>query len=210
VTVHIILRSQLRSWRLLRSLQGFFLIAGFVAAGYAAYTYAALDIYQRLESWKFDRALARSSELAARAGAERSPAARPAIRIAIPRLRIRAMVSEGVDEQTLKLAVGHIPSTGLPGRPGNVGLAAHRDTLFRNLKNVREGDSITVSTLDRDYVYQVLWHKVVRPSEVAVLDPTPGEETLTLVTCYPFHFVGNAPERFIVRARRVDSLSPLL
>jgi len=113
------------------------------------------------------------------------------------------MVREGIDGRTLNLAIGHIPSTALPGRPGNVGLAAHRDTLFRGLKDVRQDDEITLSTLDRDYTYRVVSYKVVKPTAVDVLEPITGEETLTLVTCYPFYFVGNAPNRFIVRARRV-------
>ena len=115
------------------------------------------------------------------------------------------MVREGIDGRTLNLAIGHIPSTALPGRPGNVGLAAHRDTLFRGLKDVRGDDEITLSTLNREYTYRVVWYKVVNPTAVDVLKPAAGEETLTLVTCYPFYFVGNAPNRFIIRARRVHS-----
>jgi sortase A len=124
----------------------------------------------------------------------------------IPRLKITAIVSEGVG-RTLGLAVGHIPSTAMPGKPGNVGLAAHRDTLFRNLKNVRRDDEITLTTLQGKYVYRVLWFKIVDPTEISVLEPSAGEETLTLVTCYPFYFVGHAPKRFIVRARKVMSVA---
>jgi sortase A len=112
-------------------------------------------------------------------------------------------VKEGVDERTLDIAVGHIPHTALPGQPGNIGVAAHRDTLFRNLKDVRRDDKITLTTLDAEYVYRVVSTKIVQPSDVSVLDSSPNENTLTLITCYPFYFIGNAPKRFIVRAQQV-------
>jgi sortase A len=209
VTCRIILRtpreSPLGRLSVMRILQRVFLIAGLLAVGYAAYTYAARYAYQTVESWKFDRALSRTYEQPASIGAKPSPMAQPVVRISVPRLHIAAMVKEGVDDRTLDVAVGHIPATQLPGRPGNVGLAAHRDTLFRNLKDVETDDSIILSTREREYVYRVIWQKVVNPSDVGVLAATAGEETLTLVTCYPFYFVGNAPKRFVVRARRVDS-----
>jgi sortase A len=125
-------------------------------------------------------------------------------RIAIPRLGISAILKEGVGRRTLNLAVGHIPSTALPGQPGNVGVAAHRDNLFRGLKDIKQDDSITLTTLDNTYVYRVISTKVVAPTDVSVLDASPDENTLTLVTCYPFYFVGNAPKRFIVRALQID------
>ena len=118
------------------------------------------------------------------------------------------MINEGVDERTLDLAVGHIPSTALPGQQGNVGLAAHRDTLFRNLKNVRRDDEIALTTLNNRYVYRVVSVRVVNPGEVSVLEASADEKILTLVTCYPFYFVGHAPRRFIVRARQVSGISP--
>ena len=112
------------------------------------------------------------------------------------------MVQEGVDDKTLALAVGHIPSTAMPGESGkNVGLAAHRDNLFRNLKDIARDDEITLTTLDDTYIYHVASFTVVSREEVSVLAPRAGENTLTLVTCYPFYFVGHAPKRFVVRAR---------
>jgi sortase A len=114
------------------------------------------------------------------------------------------VVKEGIGGKMLGLAVGHIPSTSLPGRPGNVGLAAHRDTLFRNLKDIRQDDEITLTTLQGTYLYRVVWFKVVSPTAISVLEPSDGEETVTLVTCYPFYFVGHAPKRFVVRARKVE------
>jgi sortase A len=124
-------------------------------------------------------------------------------RLSIPRLHISVMVNEGVGADTLGVAAGHIPSTGRPGIPGNIGLAAHRDTLFRNLKDVHKDDDITLTTLEGSYSYRVEWFRIVNPAEVWVLQPMASEEMLTLVTCYPFNYIGPAPKRFVVRARRV-------
>jgi sortase A len=125
-------------------------------------------------------------------------------RIEIPRLGIRAMVAEGTDAPTLELAVGHIPETAAPGSPGNCGLAGHRDTFFRRLEGVREGDRVHFSTAEKTHTYEVEWSQVVEPDRVDTLDPTPVP-SLTLVTCYPFTYVGRAPKRFVVRARQVDA-----
>jgi sortase A len=111
------------------------------------------------------------------------------------------MILEGTDEGTLRLAVGHIPGTPLPGRQGNVALAGHRDTFFRGLRKIRVNDEITLTTLSGSYRYRVDSTKVVEPEETEVLED--DGDILTLVTCYPFNFVGTAPRRFIVRARRV-------
>jgi len=89
----------------------------------------------------------------------------------------------------------------MPGETGNVGLAGHRDSLFRNPKDVERDDEITLTTLDDTYIYRVASFTVVSREEVSVLAPRAGEKTLTLVTCYPFYFVGHAPKRFVVRAR---------
>jgi len=125
-------------------------------------------------------------------------------RIEVPRLRVSAIVREGVDDRTLRRAVGHIPETARPGQPGNIGLAGHRDTFFRQLRNVRKNDRIEIQTLDGDYEYVVDSLKVVGPNDVQVLAPT-NANVLTLVTCYPFNYVGHAPRRYIVRARQVGS-----
>jgi sortase A len=123
-------------------------------------------------------------------------------RIDIPRLGVSAIVIEGDGTTTLRRAVGHIPGTALPGEPGNVGISGHRDTFFRPLRNIRRNDIVTLTTLQGEYRYRVLSTRIVTPNNVAVLDPSTNE-TLTLVTCYPFYFVGSAPNRFIVRAERV-------
>jgi sortase A len=123
-------------------------------------------------------------------------------RIAIPRLRLSAIVLEGTSTTTLRRAVGHIAGTALPGGRGNVGIAGHRDTYFRPLRNIRQDDVITLTTPLGEYRYRVVSARVVSPTDVAVLDSSEGE-ILTLVTCYPFYFVGSAPDRFIVRAERI-------
>jgi sortase A len=112
------------------------------------------------------------------------------------------VVVEGVDKITLRRAVGHIPGTALPGHPGNVGLAGHRDTFFRSLKDVKIKDEVQLSTLQGNFRYEVESLRVVKPENVGVLAP-PGHNVLTLVTCYPFYFVGPAPQRWIVRAKQV-------
>jgi sortase A len=127
-------------------------------------------------------------------------------RMEIPRLGISAIVMEGTSSPTLRRALGHISGTSLPGQPGNVGISGHRDTFFRPLRKIEPNDVITLTTMAGEYRYRVLSIKVVGPDDVAVLDPDKdaGEnESLTLVTCYPFYFVGPAPDRFIVRAQRV-------
>ncbi len=120
-------------------------------------------------------------------------------RIEIPRLGVSAIVREGDDISTLRRSVGHIPDTVLPGESGNSGFAGHRDTFFRGLRNARSGDRITVTTADATLNYVIRNTRVVEPDDVSVLNPTPGH-TLTLVTCYPFSYIGAAPQRFIVRA----------
>jgi sortase A len=122
--------------------------------------------------------------------------------IEIPRLGLSTIVMEGTTDATLRRAAGHIAGTALPGHRGNVGIAGHRDTFFLPLRNIRREDVITVTTLRGQYRYRVVSIKVVNPENVAVLD-SDGSEVLTLVTCYPFYFVGSAQERFIVRAERV-------
>jgi sortase A len=120
-------------------------------------------------------------------------------RIEIPRVGVSSLVLEGVTGATLRRGVGHIGGTPLPRLPGNFGLAGHRDTVFRGLKDIRKGDSITLDTLDGTYRYVVDWAQVVDPDDVEVLAVS-NQPELTLVTCYPFYYVGSAPERFVVRA----------
>jgi sortase A len=125
-------------------------------------------------------------------------------RIEIPRLRISGMIAEGTDTRTLKRAVGHVVRTSRPGEAGNVGLAAHRDGFFRGLGGVRKDDLIRIVTVRGTYSYRVEWMEVVEPHRIDVLDST-AEPSLTLITCYPFNWIGPAPKRFVVRARQFES-----
>lgn len=124
--------------------------------------------------------------------------------LTIDRLGISAVVAEGSDEAVLRRAVGRLPSSALPGGGGNVALAGHRDTHFRRLERIRTGDLVTLETATGSYDYRVEWIRVVGP-ERGDLAATRGADTLTLVTCYPFRWVGDAPQRFVVRARQVAS-----
>jgi sortase A len=123
-------------------------------------------------------------------------------KISIPSVGLAAMVLEGDDAYTLRLGVGHIPGTAVPGPSGNVGLAGHRDTFFRPLRKVIVGDAVRFSTTNGTFLYRVASLRVVLPDAIEVLDGT-QQPTLTLITCYPFYYVGAAPKRFIVRAEMV-------
>ncbi len=125
-------------------------------------------------------------------------------RIEIPRVGIEAIVREGVDDASLAIAVGHIPGTARPGEGGNMALAGHRDSFFRGLQDIRHTDAIRIVTQEGSYEYLVDSTEVVSPEDVWVLDPT-SDTVLSLVTCYPFAYVGHAPNRFIVRASLVAS-----
>jgi sortase A len=121
----------------------------------------------------------------------------------IPKLRLEVAVLPGTDDRTLDRGLGHIEDTASPGADGNSGIAGHRDGFFRGLKDIAPGDTIEVATLKTTHRYRVERTWVVDPDDVSVLDPTPAA-ALTLVTCYPFYFIGSAPQRFIVRAVRID------
>jgi sortase A len=125
--------------------------------------------------------------------------------IEIPAVGLSTLVLEGDDARILALAVGHIPGTAVPGPSGNVGLAGHRNTFFRPLQKIKVGDEIRFSTGSGIFRYRVVSLRVVFPSAIEVLDYT-QRPTLTLVTCYPFHTSGAAPERLIVRAEMVPAL----
>jgi sortase A len=203
----------------LRLSRYFFLIVGILTLGYAAFTLLDAKLYQAYETRRFQPLLKASRasrgaiaslpvpgaevndakvDTPATVGAGHSPLGR----IQISSIGLAAMILEGVDAKTLRRAVGHIPGTAFPGQRGNVGLAGHRDTFFRALRNVRAGDEITLETLDGSYRYRVDFTQVVAPEDTEVLNGS-DDATLTLVTCYPFSFVGPAPQRFIVRAHRI-------
>ncbi|MGH9174152.1 MAG: class D sortase [Vicinamibacterales bacterium] len=124
----------------------------------------------------------------------------------IPRLSVSAPVIEGDDEATLKLAAGHLPDTPRPWEAGNSAIAGHRDGLFRPLKDIRAGDDVFLHTMHGDLRYRVRETKIVMPDDLSVLNQT-DEHELTLITCYPFYYIGSAPKRFIVHADRVENVA---
>jgi len=126
---------------------------------------------------------------------------RPIGLLEIPRLGLSSVVVEGDDAAALLLGVGHLSDTPLPWHDGNSVFAAHRDTFFRPLAGIRKNDVIRFSTAGAELEYVVKETRIVASTDVGVLDPTPAA-TLTLITCYPFHYIGPAPDRFIVRAER--------
>jgi len=192
---------------------------GVLALGYAAYVVIDARVYRageqrRLERARVDAAAAAARDRAAAAAraltesaprvVPREPAEGESIgEISISRLGLVAIVAQGDTPATLRRAVGHLSNTALPGVDGNVVLAGHRDTFFRPLKAVRVRDAITLKTPRGDFEYLVEANSVVRPTDVKVLEPT-GGQTLTLITCFPFYYVGAAPNRFIVRARAAE------
>ena len=131
-------------------------------------------------------------------------AGEPVGRIEIPRLHLSVMVLEGTAPEILRAAAGHIHGTALPGTTGNVGVAAHRDTFFRPLRELRRNDEILMTTSYGTFRYVVNAIEIVDPSDVQVLHRT-ADPQMTLVTCYPFSYIGAAPKRFIVHARCIHS-----
>ena len=151
---------------------------------------ASVQVDQRL--WDAARIKAYARTLA-------RPAPPPLAVLRIPRLGLEVPVLEGTDEWTLDRGVGHIEGTAAPGHAGNVGIAGHRDGFFRVLKDIAEGDVLELALRGGVRRFRVAQLEIVRPDDVRVLEATPKGQ-VTLVTCYPFYFVGSAPQRFIVQA----------
>lgn len=181
------------------------LLVALAAFGYVAGSVGGATLYQDYESRQLDAVL-RGTQPAARASTV-AVERRVLGRLEIPTLGVSTIVREGEDARTLQLAVGHIAGTALPGTAGNMGLAGHRDTFFRRLREIDPGDIIRLVAVEGTYTYVVDSTQIVDPDDLWVLDPTP-EPSLTLVTCYPFTYLGAAPERFIVRARLVPNAAP--
>jgi len=201
--VNAALRS--RDWRRMRKPAEYFLgIVAVVALGYCTAQYSAAAIHQSHQNSRLDALRAQSAQLdktlnSAPTLASDKSGPPPLGRIEIPSVGVSAIVEEGESDATLSESVGHLAGTSLPGHPGNVALAAHRDTYFRDLADIHTGDEIYFTTATAIYKYRVSGTNIVDPSDVSVLAPT-TDSRLTLITCYPFHFVGPAPKRFIVVA----------
>jgi len=174
------------------------LAAGLLALSYAAYVVIDAQAYQAIEHRQFER------DAVPHALSEPAAVDGSAIgELRISRLDLVAVVVQGDSDAILRRAVGHLADTALPGEAGNVVLAGHRDTFFRPLKNIRAGDVVTLRTRRGDFHYAVETTRVVPPTEVQVLEST-GGHTLTLITCFPFGFLGAAPDRFVVLARELS------
>ena len=212
-----------RSGTFLRWSSQLFIMIGLLALGYVGFVLADAKLYQAYQNRRFQKEMERLKPSVSR-GESLSPPSSPPILgkadranaeslrkgsregfplglIEISTIGLEVMILEGIEDETLRRAVGHIPGTALPGQEGNVAIAGHRDTFFRPLRNIRKNDEITLRMLNGTHRYRVESTKVVEPEDIAVLDDS-GEAILTLVTCYPFNFVGSAPQRFIVRAHR--------
>jgi sortase A len=167
--------------------------------GYGGLVVADAWLFQRRQSSHFERLREQRVAVPVAFTSQRGLLGR----LEIQRLGLSVMVMEGDDHRTLRRAVGHIPGTALPGQIGNIALTGHRDTFFRPLRNIRLDDVVTLTTLQGEYRYRVLATQVVSPDNLSVLD-SDRSEILTLITCHPFYFVGAAPNRFIVRAERIQ------
>jgi sortase A len=175
-----------------------------LALGAATFGWADGALYQR-------RHLGSDFAAVVEAGARSPDAAAfspgtPIARLAIPRLELEAVVAEGTAPTILRRAIGRLASSDVPGGPGNIALAAHRDTFFRPLEGIERGDLVVLESAAGRDSYVVEWISVVEPEEVAVAGST-SYPALTLITCYPFRYVGTAPRRFVVRARRLEDPS---
>lgn len=199
-----------------------FFIAGILAFAYVAFTLIDARLYQASAERSLESQILAEKEhkvdapqraegaplpaLCASGGC--LPEVRPAVKkgdvlglMDIPRLGLSVAILQGTSSRTLRLGAGHIEGTPLPGEAGNSAIAGHRDTFFRDLKDIRPKDEIQLQTATALFHYEVDWVKVVDPDDLSVLAPS-TESALTLVTCYPFYLVGPAPKRFVVRAHQ--------
>jgi sortase A len=185
----------------LRWVRTLLFIAGALAIFYVVLTLLHAKLYQEAAGSALDQQITAQDQH--KVSLSRSVAREGDVlgRIEIPRLGVMVAILEGTTSQTLRLGVGHIEGTALPGEPGNIGIAGHRDTYFRALKDIRTNDEIQIETATGLTRYQVDWTQIVAPGDTEILAPS-TISAITLVTCYPFHFIGPAPERFIVHAHK--------
>lgn len=194
-------RSRALTW-LERALWGF----AVVCLGWVAWSYSDAFFYQQWADAALFDALSAPAAGATAAGAtadlpfEADPG-EPVARVRIPRLDLSVVVAEGTSDRVLRRAAGRLTVSAQPGSDGNVVVAAHRDSYFRPLEQIRVGDEVVLDGPGGSDVYTVEWTRVVDPTAVEVT-ADPGYPALTLVTCYPFRYLGSAPQRFVVRARR--------
>jgi sortase A len=169
-----------------------------IAIAIYAGTTAERWISQAYLDWEFAKAL-EAPELAGPPSSKIPEGLQPLGRLEIPSIDLSAVFIEGADNRTLRRGIGHIPGTALPGPLGDVALSAHRDTFFRRLGELSSGDVIWITTVHGHYKYVVKFSQIV-DSRQWLSVRTIGPPTLTLITCYPFYYIGPAPKRFIVHA----------
>ncbi len=179
----------------LKQAQNVLFVVGLMALSYVGYVLADAQIYQAYESWRLEHM--------SKGNLHPLPAGLVIGKVEIPRIGLSAVVVHGDSQRILSRAVGHIPGTALPGQSGNMVIAGHRDSFFRSLGKVHRGDRIVLETPAASYDYEVESTSVVAPTDLSVIQDSPQRQ-LTLITCYPFSWVGSAPNRFIVHARQID------
>jgi sortase A len=223
----MVIRVHLRRLRplLLRLAGNALILAGIGGLGYWAWTTGEAMLYQYVQRTEFDNAIAESgtepgtpvpAKLSARPNSIAPQPARSKLsrfmtpdplligRLEAPSLDLSVMLREGVDDDTLSKAAGHLPSSALPGEPGNFVVLGHRDTFFRPLKNVERGNLLRVVTPHGRFNYVVESFEVTDPESVKIVEGGP-DRILTLVTCFPFRYIGPAPKRLVVHARLTAS-----
>ena len=191
----------------MNTLRRILMALGIAAVAYAGGALAYGDVAQRYASWKFvqdGRAPAAVERTAAAVDSRADVHDGDRVgRLEIPRLGLSVMVFQGIEESALLAGAGHVPGTPSPGGDGNVVIAAHRDTYFRKLSGILAGDRIRVVTVRGTFEYVVDSSETVDPDETRVMESRDRDE-LTLITCFPFYFVGSAPKRFIVHAQAIE------
>jgi sortase A len=188
-----------------RSLGLLLILFGLLAVTWVGLQYASAEWYDS-ETRAVLEAVRDLPSSEPRSMPETLPVGEPIGTLEIVRVGLSGVVVEGDSDTVLDRAIGHLPDTPLPWNEGNSALAAHRDTIFRPLKGVRLGDVLRLKTPHGDFDYRVNETLIVKPEDVWVLDPT-SNSTLTLISCWPFNYIGHAPERFIVRAERIPTVN---
>jgi sortase A len=183
----------------LRCTRGLLFLTGALAISYVALTLLHARLYQKAADITLKKQISARQQHGAILSTAVANQGDVLGRIEIPRLGVTIAILEGTAAQTLRLGVGHIKGTALPREPGNSGIAGHRDTFFRSLKDIRTNDEIRIQTASGISRYQVDWERIVDPDNTGVLGPA-AEDSITLITCYPFQLIGAAPERFVVHA----------
>ncbi|MGD0831062.1 MAG: class D sortase [Terracidiphilus sp.] len=191
----------MRGQRFMRWARGILIFSGVVSLTYVALTLLGARLYQQDATQLLEKQILENKRHAA--GLSGPPVKEGEVlgRLEIPRIGMSVIVLQGTTSQTLRLGVGHIIGTALPGETGNIGIAGHRDTYFRILKDIHINDEILLQTASGIAKYDVDWVQITDPADGGIVSAG-TESSLTLVTCYPFHYIGAAPERFVVHAHR--------